>query len=275
MKTILLIFAICLLSLTAFSQNKQTDLQFKGLKGKVKSVQSSSLYLGTKDEPKKSPKRDYYSIEIYNLEGNLVEELNPERGTKYVYEFVDGFLSMREVVVDKRKSDGARGGLIGNAENMEKPLKSIKPDERFISRYEYEYDDNGRRKLRRIFFSDGKMDSITRYSYNSAGLLENEIYNSYGNKWSYYYSYDNDGNRKEKIMKRSNVNNVVDMKDLQEYRDYKFDTEGNWVERKYTFNHEYGGSSTTSESIEYREIKYHGADEPKRNQAAERKNKCW
>ncbi len=265
MRTILLSFAIVFLSITVFSQKKQTDLEFERLKGEVKSVQNSSTYLGTKNKPVKSPERYYYNIKSYGLNGNITEELNPRLGLKYNYQFVDGFLSMKEIVVDKQKAANImRTKSIGNAEDMEKPVKTIKPDDRFITRFEYEYEDNGNRKLRRIFFSDGQMDSITRYSYNSAGLIENEVYNTYGNKWSHSYFYDTDGNWKVSITKRSNVKGVVDMTDRTEYSDYKLDSEGNWIERKYTNLHEYDGSSTTSKGIDYREIKYYDADKPKK-----------
>ncbi len=73
-----------------FFAEKQTDLEFARLKGNVKFVQSSSIYLGTKDKPIKSPKR-YYYIESYGLDGNISEKLDPEQGIKYVYQFVDGF----------------------------------------------------------------------------------------------------------------------------------------------------------------------------------------
>ncbi|HVE60016.1 MAG TPA: hypothetical protein VNB22_24595, partial [Pyrinomonadaceae bacterium] len=224
MRTILLGFAIAFLSLTVYSQRKQTDLEFEGLKGKVKSVQSSSMYLGTKDKPVKLPKRDYFDIEFYGLDGIITETLDPERGIKYVFQFVDGFLSMKEVVVDEKKAANImRTGGFGNSGNMEKPVKTIKPDARFLSRFDDEYDDNGRRKLRRRFTSDGRMDSITLFIYNSAGLLEKEVYNSYGNKWTHSYTYDTNGNRKENIMKRSDAEDVVDMTDRTEYSGYKFD----------------------------------------------------
>ena len=265
MRIILLGLAIAFLSLTAYSQRKQTDLEFEGLKGKVKSVQSSSMYLGTKDNPVKSPKRNYSDIEFYGLNGNITETLDPERGMKYVYQFVEGFLSVKEVVADRKKAANLnRAKSIGNAEDMEKPVKTIKPDERFLTRYDDEYDADGRRKLRRIFFSDGQMDSITFYSYNSAGLLEKDVYNSYGNKWTHFYSYDPDGNRKDRIMKRSNAEDVVDMTDRTEYSGYKFDAKGNWIERKYINRHEYDGSTTISEGFDYRDIKYYGTDKPKK-----------
>jgi len=91
MRTTLLGLVIAILSFTAYSQRKQTDLEFEGLKGKVKSIQDSSMYLGTKDKPVKSPKRDYSDIEVYGLDGNLTESLDPERGIKFVYQFVDSF----------------------------------------------------------------------------------------------------------------------------------------------------------------------------------------
>jgi hypothetical protein len=256
--------AIAVLSLTAFSQKKQTDLEFQRLKGKVKSVQDSRMHLGTKEEPEKSPKRQYYDIESYGLDGNITEELT-DREVKYVYQFVDGFLSMKEIVIDEKKARmGFRTRAIGNAEDMEKPVKTIKPDERFLTRFDDEYDDSGRRILRRIFFSDGKMDSITRYSYNSAGLLEQEVYNTYGKKWTYFYSYDTKGNLIENKMQRSNVTDVVDMINRTEFSNYKFDAKGNWIERRYKYHSEYDGSSTTSEGIDYRDIKYYDVEKPKK-----------
>jgi|GEM_PF-4720287 len=257
MKTILLAFAIFSLAFTVFSQRKQTDVEFEGLKGKIKSVQNSSTYLGTKDNPVKSPTRRYNEIRFYGPDGNIAEELDSDAGIKYVYKLVDGFLSIKEVVVGEKKApNGMRARLSGNAEDMEKPLKSIKPDERFTTRFHTEYDNSGRRKLQRIFFSDGKMDSITHYIYNDAGSLETKIYNSYGNKWSDFYTYDASGVLKEKTMKRSDRKGVIDMINRTTYSNYKFDENGNWVERKYTYQSEYDGSSTISEGIDYRDIKY-------------------
>lgn len=267
MKTILLGSAIFCLALTGFSQRKQTDLEFDGLRGKVESLQNSSTYFGTKDKPEKSPKRRYGRIRFYGLDGNITEELDSDAGIKYLYEFVDGFLSMKEVVVDEKKAANImRGRLIGNAEDMEKPLKTIKPDERFTTRFDSEYDNSGRRKVRRIFFSDGKMDSITHYIYNSAGLLETEIYNSYGNKWSYFNAYDTSGNLKEMTMKRSDVRGVIDMINRTKYSNYKFDENGNWIERRYTYQSEDSGSSTISEGVDYRDINYSFQKKPKRKQ---------
>lgn len=264
MKTILLFFTLLILSLTVFSQKKQTDLEFDGLKGKVKSVQGSSTYLGTKDKPEKSPKRRYWDVKFYGLDGNITEELT-DRGIKYVYQFADGYLSMKEVVIDAEKASKImRATSGGDREAMEKPLKTLKPDERFITRFDDEYDEKGRRKLRRIFFSDGLMDSITHYTYNSDGLLEKELYNSKGNKWTHFYTYDEDGNLKEDITKRSDVRNVVDMTERREYSGYKFDIKGNWIERRLKYQSEYEGKTTGSEAIEYRDIKYHEAEKPKK-----------
>ena len=136
MRTIFLSFTLIILSFTVFSQKKQTNLDFEGLKGKVKTVQGSSTYLGTKDEPVKLPKRDYYQIEFYGLDGNTAEELDSERGIKYVYQFVDGYLSMKEVVVDREKAAKIMRGSFrvaggGMREHLEKPVKTLKPDERF------------------------------------------------------------------------------------------------------------------------------------------------
>ncbi len=264
MRTLLACFAMVVLSVTALSQRKQTDLEFERLEGKVKSVQNSSMYLDTKAKPVKLPERYYYAIKSYGLDGNITEESDPKLGIKYVYQFVDGFLSMKEEVVDKQKAANImRTQSIGKAENMEKPVKTLKPDERFITRFDDEYDDKGNRKLRRIFFSDGRMDSINFFGYNSAGLLEKNVHNSFGNKWSHFYSYDTDGNRTKDVMKRSNVKDVIDMTDRTEYSGYKFDAEGNWIERKHINHHEYNKSSMTSEGFDYRDIKYYGADSPK------------
>jgi hypothetical protein len=275
MRTLKIGLAIIICSITVFSQTKQSDLEFERIKGKVKSVQDSSIYFGTKEEPKKSPKREYYQIEFYGIDGNIKEELHSDRGIKYVYQFVDGYLSMKEVVVDKQKPRRPRGSFnLGNAEDvedMEKPLKSIKPDERFITRYDYEYDEKGRRKLRRIFFSDGQMDSITHYSYSSESFLEKEVYNSFGNKWSYFYSYDSEGKEKEKSMERSNVKGVVDMRDRTEYSDYKFDATGNWVERKSTNYYKRDGVARISSSVDYRDIKYYGASKPRDSKVKSKK----
>ncbi len=264
MKTVLLFFTVIILSLTVFAQKKQTDLEFEGLKGKVKSVQGSSTYLGTKDKPEKSPKRRYWDVKFYGLDGNITEELT-DRGVKYVYQFADGYLSMKEVVIDAEKASKImRATFVGDPEAMEKPLKTLKPDERFITRFDDEYDEQCRRKLRRIFFSDGLMDSITHYSYNSDGLLEKELYNSKGNKWTHFYTYDEDGNLKEDTMKRFDVRNVVDMTERREYSGYKFDAKGNWIERRYRNHSEYKGETRTSETIEYRDIKYQEAEKPKK-----------
>ncbi len=265
MRTFLLVFAIAVSSLTAFSQKKQTDLEFEGLKGKVKSVQVSTIYLETKEKPTQSSERRYQSIKSYDLDGDIIEELDSNRGVKHVYQLVDGFWSMKEVVVDKEKARmGVRIGSIGNAEGMEKPVKTIKPDERFITRFEFEYDEKGRRILRRIFFSNGKMDSISHYTYNSAALLEKYVNNSYGDKWTHFYTYDADGNLKEDKMERSDAKDVIDMVTRTEYSDYKFDAKGNWIERKYKYQSEYEGKTTVSEAIEYRDIKYHDAGKPKK-----------
>lgn len=266
MRKIFIVFAIALLSVTIFSQRKQTDLEIERLKGKVKSVQASSIFFGSKEKPVETPKREYSDLEIYGSDGNIAEEHSARLGLKYVYEFVDGFLSLRQVVVDEKKAKNImRGRLMGNAEDMEKPVKTIKPDERFLTRFDYEYDADGRRKLRRIFDSDGRMNSITFYAYNPAGSLEKEIYNSYGTKWTYFYSYDSDGNLKEKIMKRSNASDAVDMTERTEYSDYKFDAGGNWIERKYIYRSEYDDDAPrTSQGINYRDIKYDIAETPKK-----------
>lgn len=265
MRTVFLGFTLIILSLTVFSQKKQTDLEFEGLKGKVKSVQDSRIHLGTKDKPVEKPQREYHQVEFYSPDGNIAEQFDSEMGIKYVYQFVDGYLSMKEVIVDREKASRImRGSLVGNREAMEMPLKTLKPDERFLTRFDDEYDEKGRRKLRRIFFSDGLMDSITHYSYNSDGLLETEVRNNKGNKWSYTFSYDADGNLTVKTMQRSDVNNVVDMNDRTEYSGYKFDAKGNWIERRYKYHYEYKGKTTISEAIEYRDIKYHQTEKPKK-----------
>lgn len=265
MRSLLLFFTLIILSLTVFSQKKQTDLEFEGLKGKVKSVRRSSMYLGTKDEPVVKPERFYGRIEFYNSDGNLFEEHDPKYGIKYVYQFVDGYLSMKEVLVDRQKDSTIMPeGSAGNAETMEKPVKTLKPDKRFESRFDDEFDEKGRLKLRRIFGSDGNMQSIDHYSYNADGLIETRVHNSYGSKWSYTFSYDAGGNIKEKIMKRSDAENVVDLVNRSEYRDYKFDAQGNWIERRYTLHSESEGETTVTEAMEYRDITYHEAEKPKK-----------
>ncbi len=250
-------FIVFSFTFSAVSQEKQTDLQFLGIKGKVKSVQESSLSLVFNGKPIQSPKRSFGNLRSYDVAGNVMEEVDDLLGIKLVYQIVDGFISKKEVVIDEKKASNVmKGILVGKPESMENPPKTIKPDDRFSSRYDDEYDELGRRKLRRVFFSDGSMNSITHYSYDSTGAREKEVYNSFGNKWTSVYSLDRSGNPKSESMKRSNVKDVVDMIERTEYSDYKFDSNGNWIQRKYKSYREYDGKTSVSEGIFYRDIKY-------------------
>jgi len=249
MKTIFTILIISLLFLSANAQKKLTDREFDGLKGKVKSVAWSATDFETKDGKTIEKKSGVKYEEQYDENGNISMTLNYIIGDKNIYSIIDGNKTFKSAGID-----GFDGSGISSAK-AETDSSKIR-DERYLLMYKYKYDDKKRVTEQTLYSNTGELHSRRIYKYDEKGrITEKESYNTYNSDKITSRStmkYDNENNLIEE-----NTNMFVNNRNTSQkiYSNYKFDSQGNWIERSYIFT--FNGKRDDSKTIDHRTIIYY------------------
>lgn len=282
---------IVLLTTFVFAQKQMSDREADKLKGRVKSVAVYSVwYHADYDEPftlsvddklpekKRLPQETVY----YDEKGNRVrvEYFNANETAYKVdeYDFLDG----RRVVKEIFKSKPPRMPGV-----YREPIPGVddrRRDERFTRRFEYKYDDKGRRVEERWFDNRDLPIQIVVRNYDAKGNLIEQV-ERYINNFirdparresppaRYLYSYDAKGNETKKswfpitsINKNGYTYDGKKPISVTTYSHYEFDSRGNWTKRigenrqRSPFSM-YDGATvieneTRSIAVEYRTLNY-------------------
>lgn len=248
MKVLILLIFISFPFVISNAQNKVIDREFDRLKGKVKSVTESYSTFENQNGNLIERKSGVQFEKHFDENGNTTLTLNYIVGDKNIYSFINGEKTF--------KSETIKG--VGGAGRAEMKESNPKPrDERYSIKFKYKYNDINQIEEETLYNNDGELNSRTVFRYDEKGRIkERERYNSYkSNKLTFRttLAYDNDNNLSQELLFIINGSTTY----KYTYTDYKFDSEGNWVERIQTSNYKINGQDRIAKRIEHRKIEYY------------------
>jgi len=227
---------VCFLFLAhaAISQTSVSDTKLLGLKGQVKSMVEYGEAVSGYAEWVLKEKTRHKDHSFFDKDGNLTETINEQIQTKYLYSKVDGFKTFRTVKLGEPKDSGLRVAPIVEPKPIEPNEKLTEPDKRFEYRYVYEAAKSGTILIEREFDNRGKLWRKRTYEYNKEGVLTKKIQEDTGRVTTSVFTYDGKGNVVE--IHESDKLKVPgsDSEERITYTDVKYDSVGNWTERKAT-----------------------------------------
>lgn len=216
-------------------QANVSDTKLKGLKGKVKSLVSSSKSISGYAEWVLKDKTKYQTTYLFNREGDLTESIHESGSiTKYVYSKIDGYKTFKSVELKAPENDRPFSVSVSKEEPIEPNEKLTEPDKRFDFKYVYETDKSGRVVSERQYQNNGKLFRKRTYEYNKAGVLTKEFEEDTVAIMTHSFTYDDKGNVVEVNETRDIKGRGRDSKERVTYTELKFDSVGNWTERKIT-----------------------------------------
>ena len=265
------LFIVLLLSFcyTAVAQANVSDVKLEGLKGRVRSVVSTSKAVsGYAEWVLEKTTRDQ-STDLFNREGELAESIyEGSITTRSVYSKIDGYKTLKTIESKARKDDGNRFTVMGSREK-EEPIepneKLTEPDKRFDYKYVYETDKGGRVASERQYGNNGKLRRKRTFEYDKAGVLIKETEEDTIARMTHSFKYDDRGNVIEVNKTRDIKGAGSDSKERITYTEFKFDPVGNWTERKTTSyietdpmpQYKIPAKTYTLVSVEYRALTYY------------------
>jgi len=249
MKIPILLLLVSLFYLNVNSQKKMTDKEFEGLQGKVKSVYTDNADLQIQNGKPIIFGRETDFDELYDKDGNMTQNSFYYMGDRRTFVFIDG-----EKTAKITQFKPSRASIAID----EKKIDDSKPrDPRYDLKFKYEYDANGRIIKEIIYRNDGTLFTKTDYQYNDKGKLIGEIWylNDKISK-NIFYAYDAKGILTEKKSVPTGVNGETDPA-IFLFKDYKFDAQGNWIQRTQTTIYYRNGKKLEPQRIYYRKIEYY------------------
>ncbi|HEY2847857.1 MAG TPA: hypothetical protein VGI80_08565 [Pyrinomonadaceae bacterium] len=129
-----------------------------------------------------------------------------------------------------------------------------KRDPRYTVKYIYRY--YGTIIRVKEFENDGNLSKTREYQFDDNNNKLNEIaFNRNGEKsWESIYKLDSKGYAAEETTSFYGSSRSIS---LHRYSEYKFDKQGNWIERKETLFKDKDGKKIDGIVIQYRDIKYY------------------
>ena len=251
MKILLLLLSISLFYVSVKAQGKMTDREFEGLRGKVKSVYTDDADLISVKGKRTAKFRERQFDALYDETGNITQSSMYYMGSRRIFTFIDGEKTSKTTQFQPSKASMATisGSSAGGSE---KPR-----DERYELKYKYEYDAKGRIIEEEIYRNDGTLFSKTGYKYDEQGKLTGEVWYSDDEiSRNIYYTYDAKGNLTEQKFVPTGDKGFLDPSTYL-FRDYKFDRQGNWIQRTQTTIYTRNGKINKPERIVYRKIEYY------------------
>ena len=240
----LAIICILVLGTTSFAQTRQSDRDFAGLKGNVKSVLIERTDAELKAGKIVESNRRKHESSIFQADGSLLTRTHFHWETGEVFETntylrVDG-----DKVVKNEMGPGAITATITEA-----PSPGAKPfDSRYDFKFKYKYDESGRIVEEAWWHSNGELWMRYTYQYSPGERLE-LVYDKDGAlNQKYSYKLDAKGNDVEMS---SYDTNSGDIEGKEKYTYVKFDPQGNWTKRI-----EYEADNETGMKFKLREAKY-------------------
>ncbi|HMS10118.1 MAG TPA: hypothetical protein PKE66_11575 [Pyrinomonadaceae bacterium] len=226
-------------SIPAAAQVKVSDVKLQGLKGPVKSVVSTSKAISGYAEWVLNDETKYQTTSRFNRDGELTEKIYVGGlNSQVVFTKVDGFKTFKSFELETPKNETPRvtGSWVspGKEEPIEPGEKLTAPDERFDYKYVYEISENGRVITEREYGKTGKLFRKRLLKFDEAGRLVDETEEDIVARMTYSYKHDENGNVIEVFKTRDIKLAGSDSKERITYTEMKFDSTGNWTERKVT-----------------------------------------
>lgn len=234
-QTALALLLVSLTTFSAFAQKKQSDREFEGFRGQVKSVTLKEAELKQSGTAEIEAALQPQKMLTFDTNGNLVSDKAYNRGEEFderTYSFIDGEWVVKHEILTK------------NVLTMGK--KPGQPrDMRFSARMKYKHDNQGNRTEMHWLTGDGRLS--LKYVYKrESNRNEVMVYLPDGSlSHGYIEKLDDKGNEVE-------ITDVVPNyppRPKTFYTYLEFDSQGNWIKRRKTRGE--------SSSINYRTITYH------------------
>ena len=212
MKRIIIIFISLLAIIGCVGQesHNETDLQKGGLKGNIKSIESTKY---TAYEKFGQVQKDEFigrSIFSYNKKGNLTEGND--------YDINGELLFKGEDTYDER----------GN--KLEQVMYNSYG--KLLHKVTYKYDDKGNRTEEKDYDSNGKLTIRVTYAHNEMGnKTEENVFPSDNKPYQIKYKYNDKGEQIEQV-----ENSKIEDIDIEVKLTTKYDSKGNKVEEENFFN---------------------------------------
>lgn len=249
-RTVLSAVLTSLFALTSHAQAVQTDREFDGLKGRVKTVTVEEarydLVGGETVERPRVPSRTV----SYDADGNWTQWKDYDDKGRLMRSLVFSFIGRDRVAL---------------AEHVERPPDALvvmrparrgprRPDWRYSYKFKYVYGRDGKRLGQTWYFNDGRPHLRQVYSYGP-GRRVMTLYDERGRLNDRQESkLDERGNEVEVLLRDT-------VSDKHVYKYLEFDAQGNWTKRTQTrgFSEFDSGQfeRLKPDSVEYRTITYH------------------
>lgn len=249
MKKLFVIIIIVSFFLTINAQSKLSDKEVDGLKGNVKSVAKSYTYFKEKNGKRIKTRNDVTHEKHYDKNGNTILALNHTTGEKEIYSIIDGDKTFKATKIKR----------IGSSPVIStKPLQNSKSeplDKRYTIKFKYEYDDNNRVVKEYTFGNNDRLVNKIFYKYDEKGRIEEiEKYDNY---------------QVDKVVTRASLkydenDNIVEETTIllefggyvskRLYSEYKFDAQGNWINRTRTT---IDNNGKPGKEFDHRKIEYY------------------
>jgi len=238
------------MSLFVFAQQRQTDRDFDGLKGAVKSVVTERADFKNSAAKSGETNRRRESEITYDEKGN--------RLTWKIYDYRSGdlFESVRYALIDGDKVSieeevDSPNKITGTIAGQKKPKKS---DPRYTYKLKYKYDAGGNVSEESWIQNDGEL--WLRYVYKVKGNQTEELV------------YDREGKLNQKIIhiyddQKNEIETVfydvqTDKPDGKEFFQYlEFDAQGNWTKRIVSESDGKNRSPVQSRETMFRTLTYY------------------
>jgi len=211
MRRIVITLLVVLVPVVAsVGQQKKTDLEHGGLKGKIKTVKVEEAKLSNKSGKSVEGKKVQLETTTYGENGMLVKSVRVDAGARgdyfYSYEANGNRLELiRNAVTQSRVKTEFK--YDGNGSRVEEVQTG---DEGLVAKTTYVYDSKGRCTEKRLFNKQGRFARRTYAYKNDDNPTEEAEFDPKGGlvgKQSYSYELDSNGNWTKRITSRDMVSN--------------------------------------------------------------------
>lgn len=231
-----------LLAVGVFAQIKQSDREFEGLKGGVKTVLTETADAKMKSGKLVETKRRNHKYMAFRQEGSC------SAYKLFHWETGELFETNTYIQVDGEKASVIKmgtAGIIGDAPGD----RIVKPaDPRYDYKYRYKYDGQGRITEESMWHSNG--DLWLRYTYEySNGERRELVYDAKGELNQKYTNVIDAKGNVSVMVAYDTDSDKISGKEKYEY--LQFDPHGNWTKRI-----EYEAGNDTGFEYKIREVKY-------------------
>lgn len=234
----LVLLLISLTTLSAFAQKQQSDREFQGFKGPVKTVTVERAKLTQSPSGPVEADRQPQKMLTFDADGNLLTDKAYQQGEEFdlrTYSVIDGQRVVKHDVLSKNVLRGIGPGT--------KPGPPRDP--RYSAKIKYKYDSKGNRTEMAWVGQDGV--TYLKYVYKRDGnRKEVSVYRQDGSfSHGYVDVLDDKGNEVEStdVLKKPYSGGK------SKYTYLEFDSQGNWIKRTE--------SRGDSSWISYRTITYY------------------